>query len=293
MLTFERHCRRSRLDKRTCSQRGDKVKRTTLGLAIIAVTTMLLSGCGSGNGSTQGGPIGGEEATNTQTGPEDTEEQEAVKSHDALAPEDYIDRLLSLADVPDTLSMEEEGQFGDPVEGLSSNKGGTEDDRYLAECAMNQYVTVVQEAPDTTAYRTFSESSQSSSIGIVTSLSKPAKNPDAVKDTIDSAISECMLLDPKTAAGNPIESVDTFEPSGTKGEGICTTAFDGISGGQDRTLVGTTCFVSWADEILAISYSAGIPGASSSVDQTAVDGVQKLMESEILPTAFQKSGFAE
>lgn len=268
------------------------MNRTTLGLAAITVTTILLAGCGSDNGSTQDESAGGEEATNAQADPEDAEEQKAVKSHGALAPEDYSDRLLSLADVPDTLSMEEEGQFGEPVEGLSAENGDTEEDSSLAECAMNQYATVVRAAPETTAYRTFVESSQSGSLGIVTSLSKPAENPDAVKNTIDNAISECMLIDPMSTAGNPIESAHTFEPRGTKGEGICTTAFDGNSGDQDRTLVGTTCFVSWADEILAISYSAGKSGASSSVDQTAVDGVQEIMETDILPAAFQRAGFA-
>lgn len=269
------------------------MKRTTLGLAAIAVTTILLAGCGTGTGSEQDESAGDTETTSTQANPEDAEEEKAVKSHDALAPEDYSDRLLSLADVPEPLSMDEEGQFGEPAEGLSSDNSGTEEGSSLAECAMNQYGTVVRGAPETTAYRTFTESSESGTLGIVTSLSKPTENPDVVKDSIDSAISECMLIDPKITAGNPIESVDSFEPSGAKGEGICTTAFDGNLGDQDITLVGTTCFVSWADEILAISYSASKSGASSSVDQAAVDGVQEIMETEILPPAFQKAGFDE
>lgn len=216
-----------------------------------------------------------------------------VKSHDALAPEDYSDRLLSLADMPDTLSTDEEGMFGEPVEGLSSDNGGTEADSSLVACAMNQYGTVVREAPESTAYRTFTESSQSRTVGVVTSLSKPSANPDTIKDSIDNAINECLLVDPKIEAGNPIETADTFEPTGTKGDDICTTAFDGNFDDQDSTLVGTTCFVSWADEILAVSYSAQMSSASSSVDQEAVEGVQKLVETEILPPAFERAGFAD
>lgn len=268
------------------------MKRTTFGLAAIAVSTMLLAGCGSNTSSKQGEQIGSDEASEARAAPENAEEQEAVESHETLTPGDYSGRLLSLADVPDNLSMDEDGQFGERVDGLSSDIGGAGEDRTLAECAMNQYGTVVRAAPETTAYRTFSESNESSTLGVVTSLSKPAENPDKVTDTIDGAISECMLIEPKHTAGNPIESADSFEPSGTKGDGICTTAFDGNFGDEDTTLVGTTCFVSWADEILAISYSASMPGASSSVDQAAVDGVQELVETEILPSAFEKAGSA-
>lgn len=127
---------------------------------------------------------------------------------------------------------------------------------------MNQYGTVVREAPEATAYRTFTESSQSRTVGVVTSLSKPTENPDTVKSPIGNDINECLLIDPKIEAGTPIETADTFEPTGTKGEGICTTAFDGNFGDQDSTLVGTTCFASWADEILAVSYSAEMSSAS-------------------------------
>lgn len=269
------------------------MNRTELGLAAITVTTMILAGCGSDTSSKQDDPTRSEEAADTNAGSETTEEQKVVKSHDALAPEDYSDRLLSLADMPDTLSMDEEGKFGEPVEGLSPDNDGTETDPSLAECAMNQYGTVVRNAPEATAYRTFTESSQSRTVGVVTSLSKPTENPDTVKDSIDKAINECLLVDPKVEAGNPIESADTFEPTGTKGDGICTTAFDGNFDDQDSTLVGTTCFVSWADEILAVSYSAQMSAASSSVDQEAVEGVQKLVETEVLPPALEKAGFAE
>ncbi|WP_193095460.1 hypothetical protein [Brevibacterium sp. FME17] len=254
---------------------------------------MILAGCGSDTSSKQDDPTRGEEAANTNADPETTEEQKVAKSHEALAPRDYSGRLLSLADMPDTLSMDEEGEFGETMEGLSSDNDGTEADPTLAACAMNQYGTVIRESPETTAYRTFSESSQSRTVGVVTSLSKPAENPDAVKTSIDNAINECLLIDPRTEAGAPIESADTFEPNGTKGEGICTTAFDGNFNDQDSTLVGTTCFVSWADEILSVTYSAEMSAASSSVDQEAVEGVQKLVETEVLPPAFERAGFAK
>lgn len=269
------------------------MNKTTLGLAAITVTTIMLAGCGSDTSSKQDHPTGGEEAANTNAAPEATEEQKVAKSHEALAPEDYSGRLLSLADTPDTLSMDEEGEFGETMEGLSSDNDGTEADSTLAACAMNQYGTVVREAPETTAYRTFSESSQSRTVGVVTSLSKPAENPDVVTASIDNAINECLQINPRIEAGSPIESADTFEPKGTKGEGICTTAFDGNFDNQDSTLVGTTCFVSWADEILAISYTAEMSAASSSVDQEAVEGVQKLTETEVLSPALEKAGFAK
>ena len=268
------------------------MKKTALAFASVACVAVLATGCGSSGGSDQSEPASGNESPSEESGPDAAEEHKAVKSHDALAPEDYSERLLSISEVPDSLSMNEEGQFGETLEGLSSDAGGIEANQSLTQCAMDQYATVVHEAPDTTAYRTFSESGQSGSIGIVTSLSKPTKNPHEVIDAIDSALDECVQIDPKVEAGSPIESADTFEPTGTKGEGICTTAFDGNSDHQDMTLVGTTCFVAWADEILAVSVEASKSGASYSVEQEAVDGVRDQLETDILPPALQKAGFA-
>lgn len=83
------------------------MNRTTFGLATITIAAILMGGCVQDSGSDQDKSAENNETTSTEAGPETADEQKAVKNHDALAPEDYSGRILSLSDVPDTLSVEE------------------------------------------------------------------------------------------------------------------------------------------------------------------------------------------
>ncbi|WP_210602615.1 hypothetical protein [Brevibacterium oceani] len=262
------------------------MKRFALGL-IAATCALALTGCGddSGNQADNGGRKSEESAN-----PADAEAKEASERA-ALSPDDYSARVLSLDDIPEGFTLDDSTEFGEKEEQSTNpfdSEGSSSDDATTqTECIIGAIGTHSSDLDGVSTARSYEQSGDSNAAYIMTSLSRTEKESDTILKDLRKTVDGCA--DDFTA--RPTESSDMFEPSGYKGVGFCATAYDGTFTGQGK-MVMSSCYVSWAGELLTVHYMAVEAGTSLVVEEDAIDGVTGYMTDDFLPKALEKADMA-
>ena len=268
-------------------RKGTLLNRFTFGL-MAAGSALALAACSaeSGNQNTQDSTD--EEATPSQAEIESQESEERA----AMSPEDFNERILSLDDLPGGFTLEDEVEFGETEEQadtpFDADDSSSKADSTQTECIVGTMKTHSSDLNGVSAARNFDNSNDSAGTFIMTSLSRPEKGAKEMLKDLRKTVDECQ----RTIDAQPAESVDIFEPSGNKGEGFCTTAYDGSFIGQGK-IVMSECYVAWAGELMTIHNMAFEAGVASQVDRDAVQGVTDHMTDDLLPKALKKADMAK
>lgn len=262
------------------------MKRFAMGL-IAATCALALTGCGDGSGS-QADNSGGQ--AEESAAPADAESKEASERA-SLSPDDYSSRVLSLDDVPEGFSLEDEVEFGEkdqqaenPFDSADSSPESASSQSECVAAAMSAHSS---DLDGVSTARSFEQSAETAGQYIMTSLTRPEGGSEQLYKGLRKTVDDCQ----QTIDAQPTESVEVFEPSGNKGDAFCTSAYNGSFSGQGK-FVMAECYVSWAGELLTIHQMAFEAETSLEVEQEAMDGVTGYVTDDLLPTALKKAEMA-
>lgn len=270
--------------------KGGTLKRIGFGVFVAITVVVAASGCtvASTEGAEQGKPAEGQ-------GSSQSEEQQVAEERAAMKPEDYTNRILNVEDVPGDFTLDEEIQFGESTEDdgnvFSDDGPSSEEAQSILSCMSDGVVDVGNQVDGVSAMRTFSATFDSSFAMILSSLSRPEEDPKTLVSAIRSDLEKCSSIEPATRFGEPVESMEIFEPTNARGDGVCVVAFDGQFE-SSNTYVSTHCVIAWDGELLMIQNGAAKQGPSSSVDSAAVEGSKSQLTDDLLPIALKKAGFS-
>lgn len=258
----------------------------------MAAFAIVIAASGCGIGSTQGTEQADSAAGQSSS---QSEEQQATEERAAMKPEDYSNRILNVEDVPSDFTLDEEIQFGESAEDdgnvFSDDEPSSEESQSISDCMSEGVVNIGNQVDGVSEMRTFSANFDSSFALILSSLSRPKEDPKALVSEIRSDLEKCSSIEPAARFGEPVESIEIFEPTNARGDGVCVVAFDGQFE-SSNTFVSTHCVIAWAGELLMIQNGAAKQGPSRAVDSSAVEGSKSQLTDDLLPTALEKAGFA-
>lgn len=137
------------------------------------------------------------------------------------------------------------------------------------------------------AARSFDQSDESNGTYVLTSLTRPERGSTELLKDLRNTVDGCQ----ESINADPAESVEVFEPEGNKGDGFCTTAYNGTFLGQGKIAM-SECYVSWAGELMTVHQMAFDAETSLAIDEEAMDGVSEYLTKELLPTALKKADMA-
>lgn len=262
------------------------MKRFAIGL-VAAACAFTLAGCGT-DAETQ--TENGSEQADGSPKPADAESAEA-EERAASDPDDYSARVLSLEDLPDGFTLDEETEFGEKKEQstnpFDSNESSSEDASTQTECIVGVIGGYSSDLDGVSTTRSFEQSGDSNALLVMTSLSRTERDANEILKDMRKTVDSC----PESFAAGPVESSKVFEPSAHKGESFCTTAYDGAFNGQAK-MVASDCYVAWAGELLTVHMMAVDAGTSLAVEDDAIDGVTENMTDDLLPKALKKAEMA-
>lgn len=262
------------------------MKRFTIGIMAVACA-FTLSACSSGSGdqAEQGGKQ--EEAS---PDPAAIESQEADERA-AMSGDEYSNRILSLDDLPDGFTLEDDVEFGEEDEQsanpFDSGESSSEDQSTQSECVIGAMSAYSSDLDGVSSARSFDQSDDSTGTYILTSLTRPERGSAELLEDLRNTVGDCQ----ESVSAESTESVEVFEPKGNKGEGFCTAAYNGTFLGQGKIAM-SECYVSWAGELLTVHQMAFDAETSPAIDEEAMNGVSDYLTEELLPTALKKAEMA-
>ena len=285
--------RSSRKDNRHCRlflilSRGKDtlLKRFTIGI-MAATCAFALSACSGGTDSQA--EQGGEQKA-ASPDPTAVESQEA-EERAAMSGDEYSNRILSLDDLPDGFTLEDDVEFGEKddqsANPFDSDSGSPENQSTQTECVIGAMSAYSSDLDGVSAARSFDQSDDSNGTYILASLTRPERGSTELLKDLRNTVDNCQ----ESINAEPAESVEVFEPKGIKGDGFCTTAYNGTFLGQGKIAM-SECYISWAGELLTVHQMAFDSETSLAIDEEAMDGVSDYLTEELLPTALKKADMA-
>lgn len=262
------------------------LNRFTIGI-MAAACAFSLSACSGGSGD-QAEQDGKQEEASPD--PAAIESQEADERA-AMSRDEYSNRILSLDDLPDGFTLEDDVEFGEKDEQsanpFDSGESSSEDQSTQSECVIGAMSAYSSDLDGVSAARSFDQSDESNGTYVLTSLTRPERGSTELLKDLRNTVDGCQ----ESINADPAESVEVFEPEGNKGDGFCTTAYNGTFLGQGKIAM-SECYVSWAGELMTVHQMAFDAETSLAIDEEAMDGVSEYLTKELLPTALKKADMA-